>query len=187
MKHLAMALFGLLLPLAGLTAERPAVLDKLAASTWVAEGPAQPERVAYMFTDMACPYCAKMWAEMQPMLNNPANTVQVRHIIVGLINPDTSFSQGAAVLAADDPAAALARHESRFREGGIQPLNPVPDAQRQAIQANTRLMMAMGLGGTPTMVFQDSQQRWRFAPGLMDKRDLRNEVFQLPGDAMSSE
>ncbi len=176
------ALFlALLLPLATQANEATmeSLLAKLEASHWVAEGPQHPKRVAYVFTDMACPYCATLWENMQPMVNDPANTLQVRHIIVGLIHPKRSFTQGAAVLAAANPTDALARHERLFKQGGISPLEPVPTAVRSQIHNNTGLMIGLGLGATPTLVFQDSQGQWRVAPGVLGEEALREAVFQL--------
>ena len=105
-------LFTLFLPLSALgeAADMDSLLKRLESSTWVAEGADSPQRVAYVFTDMACPYCAELWENMQPLVQDPANTLQVRHIIVGLIHPKRSFTQGGAILAAPDPAAALAEH-----------------------------------------------------------------------------
>jgi len=155
------------------------LLAKLEASSWVAEGAREPKRIAYVFTDMACPYCARLWENMQPMIEDEDNVLQVRHIIVGLINPKRSFTQGGAVLAAPDPAAALAEHEAHYDDGGIRPLQRVPDAIRSQIQSNTGLMIGLGLQGTPALIFQDSQGRWRVAPGVIGEADLRQEVFQL--------
>ena len=44
-------------------ASMDSLLARLENSSWVAEGPAKPQRVAYVFTDMACPYCAQLWAK----------------------------------------------------------------------------------------------------------------------------
>jgi len=178
----AALLLTLLIPLIGQADDGPSMdslLAKLEASTWVAEGPQQPQRVAYVFTDMACPYCARLWENMQPMINNDDNVLQVRHIIVGLINPKSSFTQGGAILAAPDPAAALAEHEAHYDDGGIRPLERVPDAIRSQIQNNTGLMIGLGLQGTPALIFQDREGRWRVAPGVVGEADLREEVFQL--------
>ncbi len=180
-KPAALLLSLLMLPLAS-QADGPSMdslLAKLEASNWVAEGAQEPKRVAYVFTDMACPYCARLWENMQPMINDENNVLQVRHIIVGLINPKRSFTQGGAVLAAPDPAAALAEHEEHFDDGGIRPLERVPDAIRSQIQSNTGLMIGLGLQGTPALIFQDTQGRWRVAPGVIGEADLREEVFQL--------
>lgn len=177
----AALLLTLLLPLIS-QANGPSMdslLAKLDASTWVAEGAQEPTRVAYLFTDMACPYCARLWENMQPLINDEDNVLQVRHIIVGLINPKRSFTQGGAVLAAPDPVAALAEHEEHFDDGGIRPLERVPDAIRSQIQNNTALMIGLGLQGTPALIFQDSEGRWRVAPGVIGEAALREEVFQL--------
>lgn len=182
MKFIRLTLALLLLPVLAQgqqDATMDSLLAKLEASHWVAEGPEQPERVAYVFTDMACPYCAQLWQSMQPMVNDPANTLQVRHIIVGLIHPKRSFTQGAAVLNAINPAAALARHESQFKQGGITPLEPVPSAVRSQIHNNTSLMIGLGLSGTPSLIFQDPTGQWRVAPGVVGEEDLREAVFQL--------
>lgn len=171
----------LMLPLAS-QADGPSMdslLAKLQASSWVAEGAQEPQRVAYVFTDMACPYCARLWDNMQPLIHDEDNVLQVRHIIVGLINPKRSFTQGGAVLAAPNPATALAEHEKHYDDGGIRPLKRVPDAIRSQIQSNTGLMIGLGLQGTPALIFQDTQGRWRVAPGVIGEADLREEVFQL--------
>ncbi|MBL4571063.1 MAG: thiol:disulfide interchange protein DsbG, partial [Alcanivorax sp.] len=85
MKLLAL-LLTMLLPLSALgeQADMDSLLARLESSSWVAEGAEEPQRVAYVFTDMACPYCAVLWENMQPLVNDPDNTLQVRHIIVGL-------------------------------------------------------------------------------------------------------
>ncbi|QJX02566.1 hypothetical protein HML84_13860 [Alcanivorax sp. IO_7] len=42
------------------------IFEVLSRSHWVAEGPANPERVVYTFTDMKCPYCTRQWRDMRP-------------------------------------------------------------------------------------------------------------------------
>ena len=181
MSKIVVLLLTLLAPLISQAeaASMDSLLTKLEASIWVAEGAQEPQRVAYLFTDMACPYCARLWENMQPMINDADNVLQVRHIIVGLINPKRSFTQGAAVLGAPDPSAALAEHEEYYDDGGIRPLERVPDAIRSQIQSNTALMIGLGLQGTPTLIFQDKEGRWRVAPGMIGEADLRQQVFQL--------
>ena len=174
-------LLSLLLPLSavGAQADMDSLLARLESSSWVAEGADPPQRVAYVFTDMACPYCAELWENMQPLIQHPDNSLQVRHIIVGLIHPKRSFTQGGAILAAPDPAAALAEHEGHYDDGGIRPLERVPDAIRSQIHNNTALMIGLGLQGTPALVFEDSQGRWRLAPGVVGEEALRAEGFQI--------
>jgi thiol:disulfide interchange protein DsbG len=73
----------------------------------------------------------------------------------------------------------LAEHEEYYDDGGIRPLERVPDAIRSQIQSNTALMIGLGLQGTPTLIFQDKEGRWRVAPGMIGEADLRQQVFQL--------
>lgn len=169
----------LLLPLLAQAQSMDELLGRLESSHWVAEGPRQPERVIYVFTDMACPYCARLWENLQPMVNDPDNTVQVRHIIVGLIHPKRSFTQGAAVMTAANPADALGRHERQFQQGGIRPLEPVPSAVRSEIHHNTALMASLGLQGTPTLFYQGRSGKWYSASGVISQKDLREKVFRL--------
>ena len=171
----------MLLPLSavGEQADMDSLLARLESSRWVAEGAEDPQRVAYVFTDMACPYCAELWENMQPLIQHPDNSLQVRHIIVGMIHPKRSFPQGGAILAAADPAAALAEHEGHFDDGGIRPLERVPDAIRSQIHNNTGLMISLGLQGTPTLIYQGRSGKWHSASGVIGKEDLRKKVFRL--------
>ena len=101
----AALLLTLLIPLIGQADDGPSMdslLAKLEASTWVAEGAQQPQRVAYVFTDMACPYCARLWENMQPMIEDEDNVLQVRHIIVGLINPKRRSEEHTSELQSPD-------------------------------------------------------------------------------------
>ncbi|MGB2246236.1 MAG: thioredoxin fold domain-containing protein [Alcanivorax sediminis] len=182
MKTARLLLALLMLPLLAQAKSDPAMeelLGRLESSHWVAEGPKKPERVAYVFTDMACAYCARLWVNMQPMVNDPDNTLEVRHIIVGMIHPKRSFTQGAAVLGARHPANALARHESQFQQGGIRPVEPVPAAIRSQIHSNTGLFIHLGLQGTPTLFYQGRNGKWHSASGVIGERDLREKVFRL--------
>ncbi|KAF0808368.1 thiol:disulfide interchange protein DsbG [Alcanivorax xiamenensis] len=153
------------------------VFGMLEKSHWVAEGADDPERVVYMFTDMECPYCASQWQMIRPFLQSADNDVQVRHIIVALIKP-TSLGKGAAVLNAKDPQAALNTAQGDFDQGGIEPLQDIPAEVENALQANTILMMQLGLRGTPATLFLDPNGRLQAAPGLMNEDALATYVFQ---------
>lgn len=152
--------------------------QRLGESHWVAEGATSPERVVYTFTDMECPYCARQWQAMRPFIESPDNRTQVRHIIVAMLKP-TSFGKGAAVLAAPDPTAALKTAQEDFRNGGITPMEDVPEATAEALRANSTLMRALGIRGTPATVFRDPKGQLQFAPGLLSEEALRRYVFQV--------
>lgn len=154
------------------------VWKMLENSTWVAEGAEHPRRVVYMFTDMNCPYCARQWQAMQPYLEREDNVVQLRHIIVALLRP-TSLPKGAAVLAANDPSAAFADAERHYGQNGFEPLKDIPIEIENQIQANTILMMRLGLNGTPATLFHDPNGRLQVAPGVISNEALATHVFQV--------
>ena len=158
------------------------VRSLLADSHWVAEGPENPERVAYMFTDMECPYCARQWEAMRPFINDADNVTQVRHVIVGILKPQ-SHAKGAAVLAADDPLAALEKGQKEFDAGGLAPLRNIPKDISRALGENRILMQRLGIRGTPATIFTDTRGQLQFAPGLMGESLLATHLFQMEADA----
>lgn len=105
-------------------------------------------RTVYVFFDSQCPHCTELWEAAKP-LNNKAKFVWIP---VGLINP-SSTAQGATLLAASDPAAAMEVHETsmRARQGGISAGGNI-EAQKAIVTKNTELMTRFGFGSVPTLV-----------------------------------
>ncbi|WP_418314846.1 thiol:disulfide interchange protein DsbG [Piscinibacter sakaiensis] len=150
---------------------------QLEASRWIADGKPNAPRIVYVFTDPNCPFCAKFWADARPWVDS--GKVQLRHVIVGVLTP-TSRAKAAALLADSDPAQALAAYEGRHApaiaktlaaggrpqpvgDGGLTPLKTVPPAIATQLDANERLMGALGIEATPGVV-------WRDAKGAIQKR-----------------
>ncbi|MEG0151189.1 MAG: thiol:disulfide interchange protein DsbG, partial [Comamonas sp.] len=186
---------GVLLDADGKDVNRPALealvqpaLDKQAwdsvqATRWVADGSAKAPRVVYVFTDPNCPYCNKFWADARPWVQ--AGKVQLRHILVGVIRPD-SAGKAAAVLASKSPEQALASHALAYADAsgknsdtlGIAPLQRIPLSARDALANNVSLMNSMGLRATPATI-------WKNAQGLVQTRTgmppgLLNSVMGIP-------
>ncbi len=111
-------------------------------------GSAMSVRTVYVFFDPQCPHCAVLWEQAKP-LKSQAKFVWIP---VGLINP-ASTSQGAAILAAADPAAAMDAHEASMTQktGGITATGNL-DAFKAAVEANTKLMNRFQFQGVPTLV-----------------------------------
>ncbi len=105
-------------------------------------------RTVYVFFDAQCPHCSALWVAARP-LKSQAKFVWMP---VGLINA-ASVSQGAALLAAPDPAAAMDAHEASMtqKQGGITASGSV-DAQRAQVEANTKLFNRYKFGSVPTIV-----------------------------------
>ncbi|WP_159017631.1 thiol:disulfide interchange protein DsbG [Cognatiluteimonas profundi] len=136
------------------------IWTQLEKSRWVADGKADAPRVVYVFTDPNCPYCNRLWENARPWVD--AGKVQLRHVMVGVIRPD-SATKAAAILSAASPAAALARNERNREAGGIAPVATIPADIRAALDANETLMTQLGFQGTPGILFRDAQ-------GLVQRR-----------------
>ena len=125
---------------------------QLEGSTWIGDGSAKAPRVVYVFTDPNCPYCRKFWADARPWVE--AGKVQLRHILVGILRP-SSAGKAAAILADKQPEAALGRDERAGRQGGVEPMDPIPAKIRAQLDANEQLMQQLGSYATPTIFYKD--------------------------------
>ncbi|HEY8708127.1 MAG TPA: thiol:disulfide interchange protein DsbG, partial [Burkholderiaceae bacterium] len=128
----------------------------LESSRWIADGRSSAARIVYVFTDPNCPYCNKFWNDARPWVQ--AGKVQLRHVMVGILGP-TSAGKAAALLGAQDPAAALAQHEQGYATGGaaggVTAMTPIPPALSAKLDANQALMERLGSQATPTIFFKD--------------------------------
>jgi thiol:disulfide interchange protein DsbG len=116
-------------------------------------GPAMSVRTVYVFFDAQCPHCSALWYAAKP-LKSQAKFVWIP---VRLLN-DTSAAQGAAILAAKDPIAAMDEHESSMMDhkGGIKGGGDAA-AQQAAIKKNTDLFTRYAFGSVPTLVTKNAQ------------------------------
>jgi thiol:disulfide interchange protein DsbG len=110
-------------------------------------------RTVYVFFDPQCPHCAVLWRSARP-LKSQAKFVWIP---VALLNK-SSESQGAALLAAKDPVAAMDEHEASMaaQKGGIAAMGDL-DAQRAVVKKNTELMTRFGFASIPSIVAKHAQ------------------------------
>ena len=121
---------------------------ELERSAWIADGRDDAERIVYVFTDPNCPYCRQFWQAARPWVE--AGRVQLRHVMVGILAAD-SPRKAVSLLAADDPAAALADHQ---RGDTIAIRDALPRRLELALQENHNLMDDLGLVATPGIVYR---------------------------------
>jgi thiol:disulfide interchange protein DsbG len=142
---------------------------QLEASHWIADG-RTGARVVYVFTDLNCPYCNKLWSDARPWVNS--GKVQLRHVIVGILTA-TSPGKAAALLADKEPAAKFAAYESQnafstatalasgrphpLADGTLKPLASIAPAQQAQLAVNEHLMASLRLQATPGIVWRDEQ------------------------------
>ena len=124
-----------------------------AGATGFVVGAPMSARTVYVFFDSQCSHCGALWYAAKP-LTSQAKFVWIP---VGLLN-SASTSQGAALLAAADPAAAMDAHEASMlaKGGGIGALNAT-DAQKALVAKNTALLNSFGFGSIPTIVGTHAQ------------------------------
>jgi thiol:disulfide interchange protein DsbG len=110
-------------------------------------------RTVYVFFDAQCPHCGALWMAAKP-LKSQAKFVWMP---VRLLN-DSSEAQGATLLAAKDPVAAMDEHETSLlgKQGGITAASGV-DAQKAIVQKNTALFNRFGFASIPTIVTKNAQ------------------------------
>lgn len=111
------------------------------------------DRTVYVYFDTQCPHCGKLWETMKAL----NGSTKVVWIPVGLLN-GASFSQGAALLAASDPVKAMDEHEAQLSQNrrGISASSPSSE-QRAVIQANTKLLTAIGGESVPFIVAKNAK------------------------------
>lgn len=142
--------------------------QRLATLRTIAQGAqgSAVKSVIYGFMDPNCIYCHLAWEAFQPYMKSG---LQVRWIPTGVQGGD-SPAQAAALLAAKDPSAAFDAHERTWDpqhgKPGIAPLASIPPALKDALDANSRMMVEMNVRGTPAFVYQDASGHVRLLEGM---------------------
>lgn len=110
-------------------------------------------RTVYVFFDAQCSHCGALWYAAKP-LKSQAKFIWIP---VGILNA-ASTSQGATLLAASDPAAAMDQHEASMlsQGGGLSAAGNIAVQQAQ-VAKNTELMGRFGFASIPTIVAVNAQ------------------------------
>lgn len=141
----------------------------LGESTYIQDGDADAPQIAYMFTDPNCPYCKKVWRDVRPWVNG--GQLQIRHIMVGILRPD-SATKAAALLSADDPSAALTAFESASGTSTLPAGNKNKAGVMQELNNNLSLMTSMGISATPAIIYKQADGRIHRQMGAPDSATL---------------
>lgn len=117
-------------------------------------GPMMAANTVYVFFDTTCPHCAHLWEATLSL----AGRVKIVWIPVGFLQPK-STPQGATILSAPDPKAAMTLNEQRLmaRQGGITPAEGLSDAVLQKVKGNTALLLQIGSDSVPLIVFRNAK------------------------------
>lgn len=105
-------------------------------------------RTVYVFFDPQCSHCAALWESAKPL------KTQAKFIWIPIsFGSGASAAQGATLLAAQDPVAAMEAHEVSMRagQGGISAGSDI-ETQRAMVTKNTALMNRFGFNAVPVIV-----------------------------------
>jgi len=157
----------------------PVTLDELEHTRWIADGRDDAPRKVYVFMDANCTFCTKFWSDARPWVNS--GKVQLRHVMVAVIAP-TSAGKAATLMADKDPARRLSDYEkahafgvARMVAGGprhslqdpnLLPMEAVPPAIALMLERHEGMMRALGLTGTPGIVYRGLDGRIATRPGV---------------------
>lgn len=130
------------------------VYERASKASGFTVGTVMAANTVYVFFDPACPHCAHLWEQSQPLLKR----LKMVWVPVGILRK-ASVPQGATILSAADPAQAMAQNEASVlaRGPGIEvPANLAPDVLAK-VEANTRLLNELGADSVPFIVFRNGK------------------------------
>lgn len=124
---------------------------KLESAAWIGDGSKSAPHVVYVISDPNCVWCHRFWEASRPWVQD--GKAQLRHLLVGIVRPD-SARKAATILSAKDPAAALEQNERTFSKGGIFPSGTATGKVQLDLENNLRLMRELEFAGTPAIVYK---------------------------------
>lgn len=117
-------------------------------------GPMMSAHTVYVFFDTTCPHCAHLWQAAQ----GADPKLKVVWVPIGLLRPQ-SAPQGATILAAADPKAAMAANEASVLANGkgIEVPGTLDEAALAKVKANTELFRKFNADSVPLIVFRNAK------------------------------
>ena len=142
-------------------------IDALGEVNMIVLGPAKPKRTLTVFTDVDCPYCARLHQEV-PKLTQAG--VKVRYLLFPRAGKGTeTYMRSVAVWCAKDRVKAIGIAKSGGQLEMKNCTNPVDE--------HLRLGKEVGVEGTPTIVMDDG----RVLPGYAPAAELLTALGLLDG------
>ena len=117
-------------------------------------GAVMAANTVYVFFDTTCPHCAHLWMASKPLLTR----LKMVWMPIGLLRR-SSAPQGATILSAADPSAAMTENETSVLDnrGGISVSPTLSDEMLAKVQANTDLFAKLGADSVPLIVYRNAR------------------------------
>lgn len=130
------------------------LLDAVGESNMIVMGPKHPKRTITVFTDVDCPYCARLHQEVPELTRSG---VKVRYLMfprAGLGSP--TYKRSVAVWCAADRVKAV----GIAKAGGKLDMKTCPNP----VAEHYRLGLKLGVKGTPTIFLDDGTRLGGYVP-----------------------
>jgi len=141
----------------------------LEQAKWIQDGSQNAKQIIYTFTDPNCPYCQRLQETAEPYIT--AGDVQLRHIVVGILQED-SIKKAAAILGADSPEAALQQHIQPADNNKVDQSEEAVATGTLRVEENNQLMEQLGFMATPTSIYKDEKGHVRLIEGMPMRDDI---------------
>jgi len=117
-------------------------------------GPIMSANTVYVYFDTTCPHCAHLWENIQALKSR----VKSVWMPVGFLRPQ-SGPQGATILSAADPSAAMTENETKVlaRQGGISVSPTLAPEALAKVKANTAILEQLGVDSVPLILFRNAK------------------------------
>lgn len=117
-------------------------------------GPIMSAHTVYVFFDTTCPHCAHLWQAAKTVTGQ----LKVVWIPVAFLRPQ-SLPQGATILGAADPIAAMDENEASVanRGNGITASTSLDDAVIAKVKANTSMFKQLNSDSVPLIVYRNGK------------------------------
>lgn len=127
-------------------------------------GPGDAAPAAVIFFDARCPHCTRLWTDVR----SRGEAAPLHWVPVVLLSP-ASARQGAALLRAGDPVAAMDAHARSLAQGGegIAADDEPDDEETGSLKENTAMLRAMDVGSVPAILHRDPVGRIGLTVGAM--------------------
>ena len=123
------------------------------------------QHIIHVFTDVDCPYCAKLHANMQAM-NALGITVKYLAAPIAQLHPNAQSAME-KIWCAEDKAIAMHNYKTnRYLPNSPDCINPVEE--------QLAISMQLGVNGTPSIFLENGSN----IPGYQEPNELLNSILQ---------
>ena len=148
-----------------INAERINILNSIDESNKIVFKAENEQYIVHVFTDVDCPYCAKLHSNMQGM-NALGITVKYLASPIEQLHPNAQSAME-KIWCAEDKAIAMHNYKTN-RYLPDSPICSNPVAEQLAISRQ------LGVSGTPSIFFGNGSN----APGYLEPEELLNSILQ---------